>query len=376
MARGRHTEDFAMPRLHAKLARLAPIFLLLLTAAAPAAQAQSSAFDSYYRPFEARLAAGDEIGKIGQEIEAGFNDTIITSPPACAPIPPGGIPGVTSLGYYFLSEILSPGIGTNDPTCGFELGCFLDQVAGTVHDHGTLVIDRECRVRRTLTLPDRYEIAGVGLDGAGRLTFELPNGARALRFKPAAPGVSEIRHTQIRDLVVGNLNCCGQIGIDLSNSSLVSIDKVRLAGFAVGIGGTVAYVNTISGSNLSNNGIAIRQGYDTTTWQMRENTISFSRLYGITFDTTTRASVVTGSVLESNPFGAVYFDGFGNTVQTTWFETNGAATGLIAIRTPATASHAKVLTSLFSNNDILDAGFASQRCYNSAVGPLIPDTCP
>ena len=362
--------------LAGKLASWAPIAFLCL-AATPRVTAQSSEFDRYYAPFEARLAAGEDLETLIDEIEAPVHDFVPAPIPACPAIPVGGFPGVTSRRFYYLTEILPPGIGPNDPACGFWLGCFLDQVPGTVHDTATLVIDRQCVSHRTLVVPDRFVLAGVGLDGAGRLLFNLPDSVRALRFKPPAnPASVTIRHSQIRDLSIGNLTCCGQVGIDLSNSTLVNVENVRVSGFALGIAGRASYFNTIEGSNLSTNGIGIRQGFDTTTWQMRENAISFSRLTGISFHATTRSSVVSGGVLESNPFGAIFLRGIGNIVQTTWFETNGAVNGGFAIRVSAAATNTRILTSLFSNNDILDPSPSTLRCYNTAVGPLIPDNCP
>lgn len=54
-------------------------------------------------------------------------------------------------------------------------------------------------VRQTLTLPNRFTLAGVGPDGEGSLSFEdLPDGASALRFASAAG--SAIRMTTIRDI--------------------------------------------------------------------------------------------------------------------------------------------------------------------------------
>lgn len=361
--------------LAGKLASWAPIAFLCL-AATPQVAAQSSEFDRYYAPFEARLAAGEDLQTVTDEIEASLRDVLPGPTALCPAIPAAGFPGATSLRFYYLSEIMPLGIGPNDPACGVWLGCFLDQVAGTVHDTATLVLDRQCVSRRTLVVPDRFVLAGVGLDGAGRLLFNLPSSARALRFKPPVADPVVIRHSQIRDLAIGNQVCCGQVGIDLSNSTLVNIQNVRVSDFAFGIAGRASYFNTIQGSNLSTNGVGIRQGFDTTTWQMRENTISFSRLAGIGFHATTRSGVVSGGVLESNPFGAIFLRGAGNIVQSTWFETNGALNGGFAIRVPPGAANNRILTSLFSNNNILNLSPSTLRCYNTAVGPLIADNCP
>lgn len=358
-----------------KLAAWAPIALLCLTAASPVV-AQSPEHERYYSSLQARVVAGEDLQNVIDEMERSIHDWKAPNP-VCPAIPPGGFPGVTSQRFYYLSEILPAGIGPDDAACGAWLGCFLDQVAGTVHDAATLVIDRQCTSRRTLVIPNRYVLAGVGLDGEGRLIFDLPDSARALRFKaPVAAGSVDIRHSQIRDLVIGSVGCCGQVGIDLSNSTLVNVENVRVAGFAFGIRGSASYFNTIEGSNLSNNGFGIVMGDDTTTWQMRENGISFSGLIGISFDPTTRSSVVSGGVLESNPAGAILLQGNGNIVQSTWFETNGTLNGGFAIRIPGATTNSKILTSLFSNNDILDLSPSTARCYNTAVGPLIADNCP
>lgn len=364
-----------MPTFTSRLLRLALAAGSLLCPLA--ALAQTPAHDAYYAGYTRRLLAGADIDSVVAAMESGIHD--VTATPACAPvIPPGGFPGATSQHFYYLTEILPGGIGPNDPACGAWLGCFLDQVPGTVHDTATLVIDRQCVSRRTLVIPNRYVLAGVGLDGGGRLLFDLPTSARALRFAPPPPAGPPvvIRHSQIRDLTIGNLNCCGQTGIDLSNSTLVNVERVRVSGFAFGIAGRESYYNTIAGSNLSTNGFGIRQGFDTTTWQLRENGISFSGMAGMVFDGTTRSTVVSGGVMESNPLGAIFLNGIGNLVQSSWFETNGAANGGFAIRISPGAADSRILTSLFSNNDILDASASTLRCYNTATGPLIPDNCP
>ncbi len=243
------------------------------------------------------------------------------------------------------------------------------------HSVATLVIDRSCLVNRTLVVPDRFEIAGVGLDGSGSLVFDLPDAARALRFAPAAGAA--IRHSRIRDLSIGNLVCCGQTGIDLSNSSLVKLENLRISGFTRGIFGQTSYMNTVSGSNVSNNGFGIVLGFDTTTWRIRDTASSLNQMNGIVFDPTTRQSVVSGGVYEANPFAGVDVSGFGNTIEGTWFEGNGLLLNhrglIIRSGTVATA----VLTSTFSIDKISDSGTDTRRCFNfSSDPPYNPNSCP
>ena len=102
--------------------------------------------------------------------------------------------------------------------------------AGYANANATLVIDQACidanAIKATLVLPDRFTLAGVGINGEGILQFSLPENVMAIRFAPS-PGVVH-RFATIRDLtIVGG--CCGQTGIDVSNSQFVYIRNVRLS---------------------------------------------------------------------------------------------------------------------------------------------------
>lgn len=333
----------------------------------------------YYDNLLSRLAGGEDIQSVVDSMQRETRDHFPPGPDGlaiCPAIPPGGIPGVTNDRFYFLSEILPAGVGLESAACGFHLGCFLDQVTGhPIHDNATLVIDRQCVSKRTLVIPNRFEIAGVGINGAGSLVFELPDAARAIRFKNPVD-VVDIRNSKIRDLTIGNRECCGQVGVDVSNSTLVQLENLYISGFAFGVLGEFSYFNTVSGSNLSNNGFGAALGRDTTTWRFRDTAASFTGLAGILFHPDTRQSIIDGGLFESNPFTGVLIRGFGNTVQNSWFEGNGGMLfGPFAIRIPASADTTTVLSSTFSNNGISDAGVNSRRCFNFSLAPGI-NFCP
>ena len=333
----------------------------------------------YYDSLLSRLAGGEDIQSVIDSMQRDFRDHIPPGPGDfgfCPAIPPGGIPGVTNDRFYFLSEILPAGVGLESAACGFHLGCFLDQVTGhPIHDNATLVIDRQCVSKRTLIIPNRFEIAGVGLNGAGSLVFELPDGARAIRFKNPVD-VVDIRNSQIRDLTIGNRECCGQVGIDVSNSTLVQLKNLYISGFAFGVLGEFSYYNTVTGSNLSNNGFGAVLGRDTTTWRFRDTAASFTGLAAIVFHPQTRQSVIDGGVFESNPFTGVLARGIGNTIQNSWFEGNGGALfGTFGIRIPAGTKNTTVLSSTFSTDSILDAGTDTRRCFNFSFALGI-NSCP
>ena len=113
------------------------------------------------------------------------------------------------------------------------------------HSEATLVIDRQCVVPETLFLPNRFVLAGVGTEGRGVLVFDLPDNQPAIRFAPSNDG--DLRFVTIRDLNLVGTACCGQVGIDVSNSSLVYLERIRLHGFGYGVVGRTSYSIHISG---------------------------------------------------------------------------------------------------------------------------------
>lgn len=274
---------------------------------------------------------------------------------ACAPIPPGGIAGVTNRNFYFLSEIGG---------CG-QLACFLNQVAnaGGVHAFSTLVVDQTCRLREPITLPDRFTLAGVGMDGAGKLVFELPDNTSAIRFKPAA-GVP-IRNSTVRDLDIQNAACCGQVGLNVSNSNLVTIERVRMQGFGFGLFADSAYSTFVDRSNFSDNGFNVVMGDDTTAWRLRDSVFR-GGLMGIVAGPTSRGNLVSGARIESNVAAGVWLTGDMNVVETSWFEGNGAAP-LTGIR--VLGRHNRIVGNLFSSQTVANQGVDTQLCLNMAFEP-------
>ncbi|MGH2901186.1 MAG: hypothetical protein ACRDMZ_21090, partial [Solirubrobacteraceae bacterium] len=129
---------------------------------------------------------------------------------SCPTVPPPAAE-LTSNGFYFLTQILPPGIPDTSAKCGHALACFLGTMVAhqvnpinppSLYSEATLVIDRQCVVNQTLTLPDRFVLAGVGTEGRGVLAFDLPDGAVALRFAPST-GAPQ-RFVTIRDLNIVN----------------------------------------------------------------------------------------------------------------------------------------------------------------------------
>ncbi len=279
---------------------------------------------------------------------------------------------------HYLTEILPPGIGLNDPACGAWLGCFLDQVPGTVHDLATLVIDRECRVERTLVIPNRYVLAGVGMDGQDGAFRPADLGARpALRADAHHRAGGDPPPSQIRDSRSAASPAAGRTGIDLSNSTHVDVQNIRLSGF--GIAGRQSFANDHRRLEPLEQRLRHRPGLRHHHLADPRRTRSASAVWpAIAFDSTTRASVVAGGVMESNPVTAIFLRGINNTVQNNWFEGNGGASGGFAIQVSPPALDSRILNNLFSSNDILDpsADHLALLQQQRRFGVLLADNCP
>jgi hypothetical protein len=274
---------------------------------------------------------------------------------ACPAIPAEGLPGLTNSHQYFLSEVGG---------CP-QLACFLEQVVSTVHDYSTLIVDQACTganaITSTLVLPDRFTLAGVGIDGAGALAFDLPDGVPAIRFANSAD--VRIRMATIRDLSLAG-GCCNQVGIDVSNSQFVYVRNVRLQNFAFGLFGDNAFSIFVDHSSLHGNAFNIVMGDNTTAWRVRDSVAS-QGLMGIQMNATARGHLVSGGRIEANWGPGIRIDGAMNVVEDTWFEGNGTYLNtLYGVWATRQAQKTRILGNLFSSQLIGDGGTETQKCFN------------
>ena len=283
---------------------------VLAVVSASAAAAQT--VDSSLSP-EAQKYAAQEPGEVLRKLTSQISKSPATDLTRCPAIPAGGLTGLTNDHYFFLSEIGG---------CG-QLACFLKQAATSAHAASTLIVDQTCSgaqaIRETLVLPDRFTLAGVGIDGTGILGFDLPDNVPAIRFA-SSPAVVN-RMATIRDLNLAGA-CCGQVGIDVSNSQFVYIRNVRLQSFAIGLFGSHAWSIFVEGSNIHNNAYNIVMGDDTTTWRVRD-TVTNQGLIGIQMNATARGHLVSGGRVKGNWGPGIRVDGAMNVIDGTWFEGNG-----------------------------------------------------
>jgi hypothetical protein len=309
---------------------------------------------------------------LNTHIAAGRQAATIGDITICPPVPPAGAE-LTSKGFYFLTQILPAGIAETSPSCGHALACFLGKMVAhqvnpnnppSAHSEATLVIDRQCVVKQTLIVPDRFVLAGVGTEGRGLLVFDLPDSAAAIRFATSA-GAPQ-RFVTIRDLNIVNASqCCGHVGIDVSNSSFVNLERIRLHDFGYGLIGTTAFSIFVDKSLIHNNGFNVIIGDGSTAWRLRDTTLNQSGLIGLVISPLAVGNFFSGGRVESNPLTGIHVQGLQNVIETTWFEGNGIGFGDHGIKVATGADQTRILSNLFSSEDVLDQGTSTQICFNT-----------
>jgi hypothetical protein len=338
---------------------------------------------AYYERLRAEVRAAPATA-LQSYVAAARQATTIGDFTSCPAVPPGGAE-LTSNGFYYLTQILPAGIAETSPACGHALACFLGKMVAhqvnpnnppSLYSEATLVIDRQCVVNQTLTVPDRFVLAGVGTEGRGVLAFDLPDGVVALRFAPST-GAPQ-RFVTIRDLNIVNIpQCCGQVGVNVSNSSFVNLERVRLHDFGFGLLGGTAFSIFVDKSLIHNNGFNVVIDDGSTAWRVRDSVMNQSGLIGVVIGGLAVGNTISGGRIESNPVTGIRLMGQSNVIETTWFEGNGIGFGDHGIHVLSTADQTRILGNLFSSEDILDQGTRTQTCFNTDDNALVDyNNCP
>ncbi|WP_197041562.1 NosD domain-containing protein [Chondromyces apiculatus] len=298
-------------------------------------------------------------GGSGGDMPSGFDPEAMAEGPdaplSCAPIPPGGFAGVTNDRFYFLSEV-----------GGCEnLPCFLASVPGTVHANATLVIDELCVLDGPIRIPSRFTLAGVGPGGEGMLVFQdLPDNMPAISVEEAV-GVGGISEIVIRDLgIFGDDNGAWSAGINVSGANLITLDRVRVSGFSVGLFGQDAYSVRVSDSTFYANAFNVMIYNNANHWRVRDSALSLATFYSVkVFGPSdgvrpgNNDHLFSGNRFEGSLMGAMMLGSVGTMLMNNRFESNG----LNGVRILPSASDTRVVGNLFSTDTVHDSS-ASTKC--------------
>jgi hypothetical protein len=196
---------------------------------------------------------------------------------------------ITSQRYYFWSEIQE----IIEGTVGEKLPCFLREVRDRQHsgssfnvDNATLIIDIACSLSEPIIIPERFTIAGTGLDGDGKLTFQgLQDGVSAIQLDDKGKE-NKARNITLRDIrIAGEGFQPYNIGVDVSRASKLYIKNCEITDFHTGLFGgrptTSAISVYIDQCNIYNNSWNVVM-YDTPHhWRIRDCILSQANCSGL-----------------------------------------------------------------------------------------------
>lgn len=196
--------------------------------------------------------------------------------------------------FLFLREI-------GGPTC---LKPFLDKLIAdgpsSPHWGGTLVIDQRVILTEPITIPSVFTLAGVGINGEGRLLFEGDFGATpAITFQEFDPNVlAFFGKCVMRDIMIAGPSTANKMrGIkigsvrysddsdEFSTNALgrFQFHRVRVANFGdYGMqGGMNTYTVLIDHCELTDNSTNIQLVFQCNSWRIRDCFISGAKAWGV-----------------------------------------------------------------------------------------------
>jgi len=262
--------------------------------------------------------------------------------------------------FYFLSEI-------EDVIGGCKnLPCFLKAVANTNYSNATLIIDKDCNLSEPLVIPSRFTLAGVGIEGAGRLIFDnLPDGVSAIRLDKAATNIT------IRDLAIGRIGGGVNIGIDVSRANKVFIQDVIITGFFAGIYGSrpgsfalSVYVNR---SSIFGNDYNIVMHRNAFHWRIRDCILNQAKCWGLLIFGKDNDPVpppennmvwgndylISGCRFEGSGIGGALLGSHAAMLMNNRFEQNGGVGG-VGVKILPSATGTRMVSNVISGNKVLN----------------------
>ena len=273
---------------------------------------------------------------------------------ACAVPPPSG--HSTNPRFIFLREIGSQ--------C---LKSFLDTVVianakgytNSPYWGGTLVVDQVVEMAVPLTLPAKFTLAGVGINGGGRLRFRNLGGEPALRIQNVEGYHSG--YSVVRDLAIEGASGAEDAGgVRIDNPGGAGnhfFDNVLIDGFAkFGVQGlgdsySVHFANCI----VRDNGTNFHLGANCNTWRLTDCIIQGGKAWGVLIDAPLNDLVISGCRFQGNASGGIRIaaDTFGVMVIGNGFAENGGVG--ISVRSQDAMMQMRALSTRIVGNIMLRA---------------------
>ncbi len=227
------------------------------------------------------------------------------------PVPPSA-DHVTNPRLIFLREI---GKECLKPFLEAVIAANVEGNVNYAHWGSTLVIDEIVELGTPLTIPAHFTLAGVGINGGGRLHFKDLGGQPALRTQDVDSAVLT-GYSAIRDLAVegvgGGVDAGGLFVDNAGGAGNCFLDNVMIRGFShYGVrGGTDNYSVHLRDCIIESNGTNILLGLRCNGWRLTDCTIRGASTWGLRVAEALNDLVVTGCRVEDNALGGVRVEGF------------------------------------------------------------------
>lgn len=242
----------------------------------------------------------------------------------------------------------------------------------STHPHwgATLIIDQLVTLNSPIVLPAFFTLAGVGINGGGRLLFPKDMGGEsALRVQPGG-------HIVIRDLPIEGAaiptNAGGILLDDPTGNT--HLERVRVYGFArFGIKGSGAFSIYLDHCQLDNNGTNVLIMGGANNWRIRDSHIrSAAGGWGVRVTEPLNDLLISGCRFESNTPGAIRLGGFVNASNATFgaivfgnrFESNGG----IGVQVDPGVQATRILGNVFSSDKIVPSVTQKPVALGTQIG--------
>lgn len=203
--------------------------------------------------------------------------------------------------FYFLSEI---GVNCLVP---FLKTAAYNNISGKITraSNCTLVIDQFVELSVPLVMPSQFTIAGVGINGAGRLRFKDLGSQPAITLQGASdPENQRGGHFTIRDLVIENAGGCSR-GI-LAETNQLFFERISLRGFdEYGIQGRTSLYAHVRDSIIERNGVGIELLSEANGWRVSGCTIRNNTTWGVAYRGAISEGYIRGCRFANNGLGGI-----------------------------------------------------------------------
>ncbi|MEQ8768126.1 MAG: FG-GAP-like repeat-containing protein [Planctomycetota bacterium] len=220
---------------------------------------------------------------------------------------------------------------------------------------GTVIVDRVYTDLDPIVLPRRFRLIGDGPQGNAAIAFRNTTGSSIT----VDTTIFDDDYVTIENLAITGPATGTSIGIDLTNTHIVFLDRLIIRNFDIGIYGTSSFTVFINrcglAACLTDN---IRIGFDANSWRVRDTICSFAGEYGIRVGNGNQ-NVIEGVRFESNGVAAIHTAGLGTHIARNRFESNGAP-GVGGVDIDAAAQLTSLIDNLYSSDGVTDASVTGQ----------------